>query len=78
MTDQSQPTGEPSYLDHPELALVIDPADLGADPETVIADLLARDPADTEIIVRGAAMLSAAGAGTAAECLATSMTWRDG
>jgi hypothetical protein len=27
------------------------------------------------IILRGAALLSAADAGTAAECLATSMTW---
>ncbi|WP_284740278.1 hypothetical protein [Amycolatopsis sp. RTGN1] len=73
MTDPSQPASGPSYLDDPDLALVIDPADAGAD--AVIADLLARDPVDAEIIVRGAAMLSAAGAGTAAECLAASMTW---
>ncbi|WP_146060355.1 hypothetical protein [Amycolatopsis sp. CA-128772] len=57
------------------MTLVIDPADVGADAETVIDQLLARAPADAALVVRGAAMLSAAGAGIAAECLATSMTW---
>lgn len=75
MTDHRRPADARTYLDDPTLPLVVDPADLGADAETVIGDLLTRNPADTAIIVRGAALLSAADAGTAAECLATSMTW---
>jgi hypothetical protein len=42
-----------------------------ADPETVIGERLMRKPADVALIVRGAAMLCTADAGTAAECLAT-------
>jgi hypothetical protein len=41
----------------------------------VIGDLLTGASTDAAIIVRGAALLSAADAGTTAECLATSMTW---
>ncbi|SEF38139.1 hypothetical protein SAMN05421837_11890 [Amycolatopsis pretoriensis] len=75
MTDPHRPAIVGTYLDDPALQLVIDPADVGADAETVIGDLLTRDPPDAAIIVRGAVLLSAADAGTAAECLATSMTW---
>ncbi|GLY42990.1 hypothetical protein Amsp01_090130 [Amycolatopsis sp. NBRC 101858] len=64
-----------TYPDDPALQLVIDTADLCADAEIVIGELLTRAPADAALIVRGAALLSASGAGTAAECLATSMTW---
>ncbi|MFF1612244.1 hypothetical protein ACFVYA_31060 [Amycolatopsis sp. NPDC058278] len=74
MTDSDRPTVARTYLDDPSLALVIDDADVGADAESVIGELLMRDPADAALIVRGAATLSATGAGTAAECLATSMT----
>jgi hypothetical protein len=75
MTDPTDPTVARTYLDDPGLTLVIDDADVGADAETVIGELLARNPADAALIVRGARMLSDAGAGSAAECLATSMTW---
>ncbi|WP_328617245.1 hypothetical protein OHS18_13465 [Amycolatopsis sp. NBC_00355] len=75
MTDPTRPTVAQTYLDNPDLALIIDDADIDADPEAVIGELLTRDPADAALIVRGAALLSAADAGTAAECLATSMTW---
>ncbi|WIV60665.1 hypothetical protein [Amycolatopsis nalaikhensis] len=75
MTDPTHPATVTTFLDDPALPLVIDPADVGADAETVIGELLTRDPADAAIVVRGAALLSAADAGTAAECLATSMTW---
>ncbi|MFB9686132.1 hypothetical protein [Amycolatopsis plumensis] len=75
MTDSSRRTAAPTYLDSPDLLLVIDDADIGADAETVIGQLLRRDPADAALIARGDAMLSAADAGTATKWLATSMTW---
>lgn len=75
MTEPRRPASAPTYLDDPALPLVIDPAALGVDAETVIGELLTRGPADAAIIVWGAVLLPAAGAGTAAECLATSMTW---
>lgn len=62
-----------TYLDEPGLTLVIDDANVDADPEIVNGEILMREPADAALIVRGAAMLSAAGAATA-KYLATSMT----
>jgi len=56
----------------PTLPRLIESADLGADAEAVIGELLTRGPADAALIVRGAALLSAAEAETGAECLATS------
>jgi hypothetical protein len=38
MTDPRRPAGARTYLDDPALPLVIDPAGLGADAETVIAN----------------------------------------
>ncbi|MEV6871692.1 hypothetical protein [Amycolatopsis sp. NPDC051128] len=75
MIDPTDPTVARTYLDDPDLALVIDDADVGADAKTVIGELLTRNPADAALIVWGARMLSDASAGSAAECLARSMTW---
>lgn len=73
MTDDRRPTAAPTYLDDPDLLLVVDDAD--ADAESVIGELLTRDPADAHAVVRGAATLFAADAGTAAQCFATLTTW---
>ncbi|MET8997173.1 hypothetical protein [Amycolatopsis sp. NPDC004169] len=75
MTEDRRPTAAPTYLDDPDLQLVVDDADADADADAIIGELLERDPADAHAVVRGAAMLFAAKAGTAAECLATSLTW---
>ncbi|MBE8524229.1 hypothetical protein ILP97_43280 [Amycolatopsis sp. H6(2020)] len=74
-----RPTGARAYLDDPACRSSSIPPTSAPTPtpdaETVIGELLSRESADAAIIVRGAALLSAADAGTAAECLATSMTW---
>jgi hypothetical protein len=66
-----------SYLDDPDHARVLDPASLDADAETVLENLLRRNASldDLELIFRGAAQLFEAHAGTAAECLDTSVIW---
>ncbi|MEQ0560756.1 hypothetical protein ABJI51_16845 [Amycolatopsis sp. NEAU-NG30] len=77
MTGQDDPRSPRTYLDDPELPLVIEPGHEDTDADEVLTDLLARQPNPEEavLLIRGAVMLHAAGAGTAAACLNTSMTW---
>jgi hypothetical protein len=77
MTDHRPPETPRTYLDDPKLQMVLEPGHEQADAETVLAELLERGPgpADAALLIRGAVMLRAAGAGTAAACLSTSMTW---
>ncbi|HET6286475.1 MAG TPA: hypothetical protein VFG15_06960 [Amycolatopsis sp.] len=66
-----------SYLDDPDLRWTLDPASLGMDAETVLGDLLSQQQVRLRdaLIIDGAQRLYARGAGTAAECLHTSMIW---
>ncbi|SFW12759.1 hypothetical protein [Amycolatopsis australiensis] len=75
MTDPRPP--KPTYLDDPDLQLVIEPGHERANAGDVLAELLHRQPNAQEaaLLIRGATMLYTVGAGSAAACLSTSMTW---
>ncbi|GAB3167574.1 hypothetical protein GCM10027258_93120 [Amycolatopsis stemonae] len=77
MTDRPPPEPRRTYLDDPELPLVLEPGHERADAAAVLDELLDRSPNSEEaaLLIRGAVMLRATGAGTAAACLSTSMTW---
>lgn len=78
----TQPAGQRdrSYLDDPNHVFALDPASHGACAETVLTGLLRRrsSPREMVLVMSGAERLFAGGAGTAAECLETSLIWSDG